>query len=106
MLISPNLQNRPPKKKTQANAVSVSTAVANLETEPQTYRQAAKLAVWKKTTQTKYGALMANKTWTLFPKPPGASVVGRKWIFKIESHANGTIKIQTSCTRFYIVAWH
>jgi len=40
--------------------------------------------------QSKYNALITNNTWTLMPLPPGASVVGCKWIFKHKMHADGT----------------
>ncbi|WVZ98005.1 hypothetical protein U9M48_043498 [Paspalum notatum var. saurae] len=38
-----------------------------------------------------YRALIANATWRLVPRPPGANVVTGKWIFKHKFHSDGTL---------------
>ena len=37
-------------------------------------------------------ALSKNHTWDLVTLPPGKSVVGCKWIYKIKTHSNGSIE--------------
>ena len=37
-------------------------------------------------------ALSKNYTWDLVTLPPGKSVVGCKWIYKIKTHSNGSIE--------------
>ena len=36
--------------------------------------------------------LFKNHTWDLVTLPPGKSVVGCKWIYKIKTHSNGSIE--------------
>ena len=36
--------------------------------------------------------LSKNHTWDLVTLPPGKSVVGCKWIYKIKTHSNGSIE--------------
>jgi len=38
-----------------------------------------------------YKALMDNGTWRLVPRPPGASVVTGKWIYKHKYHSDGSL---------------
>ena len=37
-------------------------------------------------------ALSKNYTWDLVTLPPGKSVVGCKWIYKIKTHSDGSIE--------------
>jgi hypothetical protein len=36
-------------------------------------------------------ALNQNNTWSFIPRPPGANVVGSKWIFRTKMKEDGTI---------------
>ena len=38
-----------------------------------------------------YKALVANGTWCLIPRPPGANVVMGKWIFKHKFHSDSSL---------------
>ncbi|XP_072146550.1 uncharacterized mitochondrial protein AtMg00820-like [Setaria viridis] len=37
-----------------------------------------------------FQALIANDTWRLVPRPPGANVMSGKWIFRHKFHADGS----------------
>lgn len=39
-----------------------------------------------------YDALLANKTWTLVPRPPGARIITGKWVFKHKLNPDGTLE--------------
>ena len=41
--------------------------------------------------------LSKNHTWDLVTLPPGKSVVGCKWIYKIKTHSNGSIERYKTC---------
>jgi hypothetical protein len=38
-----------------------------------------------------YNALLANDTWRLVSRPPGANIVIGKWLFKHKFHSDGTL---------------
>ena len=42
-------------------------------------------------------ALSKNHTWDLVTFPPGKSVVGCKWIYKIKTRSDGSIECYKSC---------
>ena len=42
--------------------------------------------------QEEYRALMANNTWKLVPRPPGANIVTGKWLFRHKLKADGTLE--------------
>jgi len=37
-----------------------------------------------------YSTLMLNQTWSLIHLPPGAAVVGSKWLFKNKYNTDGS----------------
>ena len=44
-----------------------------------------------------YNALLANGTWRLVPRPPGANIVTGKWLFKHKIHSDGTLARHKAC---------
>jgi Reverse transcriptase (RNA-dependent DNA polymerase) len=61
--------------------------------EPTCYSQAIKHEHWRQAMDQELDALAQNNTWDLVSPPPGAHVVGCKWIFKIKHNADGTIHL-------------
>ena len=51
---------------------------------------------WKKAIKTEIGSIMKNKTWILVDLPPGAKLIGCKWIFKRKHNPDGSIEKQHS----------
>jgi hypothetical protein len=41
--------------------------------------------------QSEFDALLANKTWSLCPRPVHKRVVRNKWVFKLKQKSDGTI---------------
>jgi hypothetical protein len=46
---------------------------------------------WRRAME-EYAALVANQTWDLVPRPPGANVVTGKWIWTHKQRADGTLE--------------
>jgi histone deacetylase 1/2 len=59
---------------------------------PKTVQTALRDPCWLTAMQEEYKALMANKTWTLVPRPPGANIVTGKWLFRHKLKADGTLQ--------------
>ena len=66
-------------------------ALATLH-EPHTYREASTDLLRQIAMKKKLDALSKNHTWDLVTLPPGKSVVGCKWIYKIKTHSNRSIE--------------
>jgi hypothetical protein len=62
-----------------------------LPLEPRTYNQAVGNQNWKRAMQSEFDALLANKTWSLCPRPVHKRVVRNKWVFKLKQKSDGTI---------------
>ena len=59
--------------------------------EPKTLKTALKYTNWRTAMHEEIDALHQNNTWSLVPRPPGANVVGSKWIFRTKMKEDGTI---------------
>jgi hypothetical protein len=59
---------------------------------PRSVRSAVKDPHWYAAMKKEYDALLANKTWTLVPRPPGAHVISGKWVFKHKMNPDGTLE--------------
>jgi hypothetical protein len=42
--------------------------------------------------QSELATLKVNQTWSLTSLPPGKTVIGCRWIYKIKHHSDGTIE--------------
>ncbi|KAG9442993.1 hypothetical protein H6P81_018847 [Aristolochia fimbriata] len=59
--------------------------------EPTSYREASSYPLWQKAIAEELDALTKTRTWDLVSLPPGKSIVGCKWIFKVKTTADGSI---------------
>jgi len=73
------------------------SVTSSFSSEPSTIKEALASSSWFQAMQQEYHALLQNKTWTLTSLPPGATIVGCKWIFK--NKFNGDEKFQRHKTR-------
>ena len=60
--------------------------------EYHTYREASTDPLWQIAMKEELDALSKNHTWDLVTLPPRKFVVGCKWIYKIKTHSDGSIK--------------
>ena len=91
-------QDLPPRHSTRVRSIPTHlrdyhcyTALATLH-ELQSYREASTDPLWQIAMKEELDALTKNHTWDLVPLPPGQSVVGCKWIYKIKTRSNGSIE--------------
>ena len=91
-------QDIPPRHSTRVRSISAhlldyhcNTALATLQ-EPHTYCEASTDTLWQFVMKEELDALSKNHTWDLVTLPPGKSVVGCKWIYKIKTRFDGSIK--------------
>ncbi|WKA04900.1 hypothetical protein VitviT2T_022897 [Vitis vinifera] len=91
-------QDIPPRHSTRVRSIPPHlldyhcyTALATLH-EPQTYREASTDPLWQIAMKEELDALTKNHTWDLVTLPPGQSVVGCKWIYKIKTHSDGSVE--------------
>ncbi|WJZ92452.1 hypothetical protein VitviT2T_011444 [Vitis vinifera] len=91
-------QDIPPRHSTRVRSIPPHlldyhcyTALATLH-EPQTYREASTDPLWQIEMKEELDALTKNHTWDLVTLPPGQSVVGCKWIYKIKTRSDGSVE--------------
>ncbi|RVW98037.1 Retrovirus-related Pol polyprotein from transposon RE1 [Vitis vinifera] len=91
-------QDIPPRHSTRVRSIPPHlldyhcyTALATLH-EPQTYREASIDPLWQIAMKEELDALTKNHTWDLVTLPPGQSVVGCKWIYKIKTRFDGSVE--------------
>jgi transposase InsO family protein len=65
-------------------------ALATLH-EPHSFREASINPLWQAAMKEELDALHKNNTWDLVDLPPGKSVVGCKWVYKIKTCSDGTV---------------
>ena len=96
-------QDIPPRHLTRVRSIPTHlldyhcyTAFATLH-EPQTYCAASTDPLWQIAMKEELDALTKNHAWDLVTLPPGQSVVGCKWIYKIKIHFDGSIERYKAC---------
>ena len=58
---------------------------------PRSVRSALSDPHWLATMHSEYDALVANRTWTLVPRPPGANIITGKWVFRHKFLPDGSL---------------
>jgi hypothetical protein len=67
------------------------THTATLSSIPKSYRVALEDPNWLAAMQAEYHALVANKMWSLVPRPSTTNLVSGKWVFKHKFHSDDTL---------------
>ncbi|KAG2835328.1 hypothetical protein PC113_g20237 [Phytophthora cactorum] len=78
-----------------AKHVPVNRVNAVVHEDPKNYRQAMRdprANKWKQVIKEELDALEQNGTWRVAKKPPGTKCLLTKWVFKLKTHADGTIE--------------
>ena len=65
--------------------------------KPHIYQEASTDPSWQIAMKKELDALFKNHTWDLVTFPPRKSVVGCKWIYKIKTRSDGSIKRHKIC---------
>jgi hypothetical protein len=67
------------------------SALATLH-EPRSFREAHTNPLWQNAMSKELNALSKTHTWDLVDLPPGKTAVGCKWVFKIKTKSDGSVK--------------
>ena len=92
---SPTHNIHPMKTRAKAGIVKPKIFSAHTDSgspEPTTVAAAFASPQWTQAMNDEYRALITNGTWTLTSLPPGANLVGCKWIFKHKFNADGSFQ--------------
>jgi histone deacetylase 1/2 len=73
-------------------ALSTTEGEPRLSPIPTSVREALADPNWRRAMEEEYGALLANQTWDLVPRPSGCNVVTGKWIWTIKRRVDGTLE--------------
>jgi len=79
----------------QASRLRALTAAAcetGVSPVPSSVRDALADPHWRRAMEEEYAALLANQTWDLVPRLPGANVVTGKWIWTHKRRADGSLE--------------
>jgi transposase InsO family protein len=92
----PDFEVRPQRNRRMPDRYGECVYVADAASwkDPKTYKQALKSSNannWMKAMEAEYQSLKNHRTWDLVDLPPGANLVGCKWIYKVKLRANGEI---------------
>lgn len=59
--------------------------------EPTSYKEASADPLWQEAMNDEIQALHKAQTWEFVPLPPGKSLVGCKWVYKVKTHSDGAV---------------
>ena len=75
-----------------------------VESDPQTYEEAAGDPRWKTAMKEEFSSLQKSNTWELVDLPPGRKLVQCKWVYKTKFAADGSaLKYKA---RLLTSSWH
>lgn len=60
--------------------------------EPRSYREACTNPIWQQAMSEELQALDKTHTWDIVDLPPGKSVIGCRWVYKIKTRSDGTVE--------------
>ena len=61
-----------------------------VESDPQTYEDAANDPIWKTSMEEEFSSLQKSNTWELVDLPPRRKLVQCKWVYKTKFAADGS----------------
>ncbi|XP_062103836.1 uncharacterized mitochondrial protein AtMg00820-like [Humulus lupulus] len=67
------------------------SVVAGTPVEPSSFKEAFANPIWLRTMDHEFVALRSQHTWILVPLPPGAKVIGCKWVYRIKLNSDGSV---------------
>lgn len=60
--------------------------------EPKNFKGVVKDSGWRDVMRNEIQALENNETWVMVKLLPGKKALGRKWVYKIKHHSDGSIE--------------
>ena len=61
-------------------------------TKPYSFQEAVKQPTWVDAMVEEYESIVKKKSWEIVPRPVDKSVVGSKWIYKVNKAAHGSVE--------------
>ena len=91
---STKMRHAPQRYGTIAQYLAMSAIVQEVIHELLTFNEAlcsSEAALWQKTMQEEYNALVKHHTWDIVYIPDGQKVLKGKWVYKLKTSNKGTI---------------
>ena len=61
-------------------------------TEPSSFEEAAQEPTWLDAMVEEYDSIFRNNSWEIVPSPVGKSLVGSRWIYKVNQASDGSVE--------------
>ena len=61
-------------------------------TEPSSFEEAVQEPTWVNSMVEEYDSIVRNSAWEIVPRPVDKSVVGSRWIYKVNQDADGSVE--------------
>ena len=61
-------------------------------TEPSSLEESVEDPAWVDAMVEEYYSIVRNSAWEIVPRPEGKSVVGLRWIYKVNQAADGSVE--------------
>ena len=60
-------------------------------TEPSSFEEAMEDPAWVDSMVEEYESIVRNNAWEIVPRPVGKSMVGLRWIYKVNKAVDGSV---------------